>query len=63
MQSFLDELRKREVDKIVIANTSTALMDFLYFLLAEGCSIEGVKTVKDKDELYEAGKGLLVKVK
>lgn len=63
MQSFLDELRKREIDKIVIANTSTALMDFIHFLLTEGCSIEGVKTVRDKDGLYEVDKGLLVKVK
>lgn len=62
MKSFLDELRKREIDKIVITNTSTALMDFIHFLLTEGCSIEGVKTVRDKDGSYEGDKGFLVKV-
>lgn len=63
MQSFLDELRKRKIDKIVITNTSTALMGLLHFLLTEGCSIEGVETVKYKDGFYEGDKGLLVKIK
>lgn len=59
-KDFLDTLRKLDINKIIITNTSTALMGLIYFLINEGCVIEG--TILIEGEFGEDKKGLLMKV-
>lgn len=61
-QDFLDTLRKLNIDKIIITNTSTALMSLIYFLTNEGCVIEGAVAVKENSPYGEDKKGLLMKI-
>lgn len=62
LQEFLNTLRKINVDKIIITNTSTALMGLLHFLVGNECVIEGTATVKDKQGYSEEKYGLLLKI-
>ena len=62
-ESLLQELRTMEIEKVIIANTSTELMDVLHYLLSNGCKIEGAIEVNYKEErviFEETKKGLVV---
>lgn len=62
LQDLLNSFRGIDIDKIIITNTSTALMSLLHFLVENGCVIEGTSTVKDIDGYGKPRHGLLVKI-
>jgi len=62
-QDFLSALKFANVDKFILANTSTGLMGFLHFLLENDCSV--VKSVFFEEKAPfgpELEKGLLIKI-
>lgn len=47
-KSFIDTLRKAEIQSFVLTNTSTALMENLHWFQSLGCTIEGLCTITKK---------------
>ena len=47
-KDFIDTLRKAGIETMIITNASTALLENLHAYAAEGCTIEGLCTVKKK---------------
>lgn len=45
MKVFVDTMREAGVDEITVTETSTALMEIIHALVAEGATIEGVSTI------------------
>lgn len=61
-QEFIEMLRKLNIEKIIIANKSTALMGLLHFLISEGCMLEEAVTITENKEFGGSVKGLLIKI-
>ena len=53
MKAFVDTLREAGVDEITVTETSTALMEIIHALVAEGATMEGVSIV-DRGEEWNA---------
>ena len=49
MQQFVDALREAGIERIIVTDSSTALMRSLHELLATGCTLEGPATVTRKN--------------
>ena len=47
-KDFIDTLRKAGIETRIITNASTALLENLHAYAAEGCTLEGLCTVKRK---------------
>ena len=47
-KDFIDTLRKAGIETMIITNASTALLENLHAYAAEGCTLEGLCTVKRK---------------
>ena len=64
---FVETLRKLGITEFTLTNHSTALMDNIHGLIAEGCTLIGAHTITKKCPLWlgedhETVKGLLFKV-
>lgn len=62
-QDMIDTLRKFNIEKVIIADSSSALMGLMHFLIDEGCVIEGTTIVNEKEDMRFGGdKGLVIKI-
>ena len=63
-QDLLNLLKDLEVEKVIIADSSTGLMETLSFLLNEGCVIEGPTVVNELNgnPIYGGRKRLVIKM-
>lgn len=64
VHDFIGTMRKAGVETFVFTNKSTALMDNLHDFAAEGCSMEGLYTIKRKGGIWgeETIKGIRIRL-
>lgn len=63
LEDFLNFFHKMNIEKIIIADTSTALMNTLTYLIDNGAMIETTIKIK-RDSLYsDYESGLIMKIK